>query len=31
MTSVEASRREIKEGFERRVKLVFQTPGTETH
>lgn len=30
MTSVEASRREIKEGFERRVKLVFQTPEAET-
>ena len=26
MTSPEASRREIKEGFERRVKLVFESP-----
>ena len=29
MTSVEASRQEIKQGFERRVKLLFEPPGTD--
>jgi multicomponent Na+:H+ antiporter subunit E len=30
MTSAEASRREIKDGFERRVKLLFATPSART-